>query len=144
VPAPLCRSCGTAVPFDEPIPRDAECPSCGTDVRCCLNCRHYDPALNNQCRETEADPVPEKSRRNFCEFFSINREAFGPKAGGNPKENEARDKLNQIFGGNPSTTPSQTAREKIEGLFGPSKPADDRAADARKKLDSLFDKPKPE
>lgn len=136
----LCRSCGTAVPFDEPIPRDAECPSCRQDVRCCLNCRHYDPRLNNSCRETEADPVPEKHRRNFCEFFSFNREPLGPKSAGASREADARKKLEQLFGGGGAPGPSQTARDKAEGLFGGRK--DDRADDARKKLDSLFGKPK--
>ena len=68
----LCRHCGTAVTRDAPIPRDAECTGCGRDLRACVQCRHYDPAYNNACRETEAEPVAEKERRNFCEFFEFN------------------------------------------------------------------------
>src|SRR2546425_924288 len=56
----VCRHCGAAVTFSEPLPRDAECAVCGRDLRACIHCRHYDPAMNNSCRETEAEPVIEK------------------------------------------------------------------------------------
>ena len=117
-----CRHCGTAVSYDEPIPRDAECGGCGRDLRACVQCRFYDPAYNNACRETEADPVAEKERRNFCEFFSFNRESFQPAPRG------ARE---------------AEARARLEGLFG-GKSTPDRSADARSKLESLFRKPDPE
>ena len=71
-----CHQCGAVVHVDEPLARDAECGSCGGDLRCCLNCRHYDTHFNNSCRETEADPVVDKNRRNFCDFFSFTHEPF--------------------------------------------------------------------
>ncbi len=52
-----CRHCGTPVTLSEPLPRDAECSGCGKDLRACVQCRHYDTAYNNSCRETMADPV---------------------------------------------------------------------------------------
>ena len=116
-----CRHCGTAVTRDAPIPRDAECTGCGRDLRACVQCRHYDLAYNNACRETEADPVAEKERRNFCEFFEFNPEPFRAASQG----------------------PQADARARLEGLFG-GKPAGDRAADARQRLDALFRKPDPE
>src|SRR2546422_955106 len=75
-----CQLCGAPVTIAEPIPRDAECGSCKHDLRCCRNCRHYDPAYNNSCRETMADPVEDKTRRNFCEYFYFNRAAFTAEA----------------------------------------------------------------
>ena len=116
-----CRHCGTAVSQGEPIARDAECSGCGRDLRACVQCRFYDPAYHNACRETEADPVAEKERRNFCEFFSFNSEPFSGAAP-NPREAEARARLEGLFGGKGTT---------------------DRAADARSKLESLFRKPDP-
>jgi hypothetical protein len=115
-----CHHCGTEVALSEPIPRDAECSGCGKDLRACVQCRHYDTAYNNACRETMADPVVEKERRNFCEYFSFSREAFKPAAGpGRQAE----------------------ARAKLEGLFGGAKP---RASDdAKKRLEDLFKKPGP-
>ena len=118
-----CRSCGEPIALDEPVPRDAECPSCGHDVRCCANCRHYDVRYNNSCRETMADPVEDKQRRNFCEYFQLSREPWKPAAGGG-REREARAKL--------------------ESLFGGPRPPGDRAAEARKKLERLFgERPEP-
>jgi len=94
----VCRSCGSPIARDEPIPRDLECPGCGHDVRSCFNCRHYDTRYNNSCRETEADPVEDKHRRNFCEYFQLSREPLARSPGGVSREAEARRKLEQLFG----------------------------------------------
>jgi len=120
MPPLQCQACGKAVPYDEPIPRDSECEGCHRDLRCCMNCRHLDPTRNNSCRETEAEPVEDKTRRNFCEFFSFNRRAFVAGTGKNPREAEARARLAGLFGGAPppdGRRPSD-ARRKLEGLFG--------------------------
>jgi hypothetical protein len=124
--APLqCHFCGAPVTVGEPIPRDAECDSCRRDLRCCVNCRHYDTRYNNACTEPMADPVTDKDRRNFCEYFYFNREPFAARAASPAKADAARAKLDALFGkpGDP--------------------PTEDRGADARRKLDALFgSKPK--
>ena len=113
----VCRHCGAPVTLSEPIQRDAECSGCGRDLRACVQCRHYDPAFNNSCRETEAEPVVEKERRNFCEFFSF---AVGPvNAAPASRQSEARAKLEALFGGSQAKpTPSGDARARLEALFG--------------------------
>lgn len=119
---PACRHCGAAVTLGEPIPRDAECSSCGKDLRACVQCRHYDPAYNNACRETMADPVVEKERRNFCEYFSFSNQPF-QSAAGSGRQAEARAKLEGLFGGKAKPGPSDDARRRLEDLFkkpGPS------------------------
>jgi len=93
----FCRACGTRLQIDEPVGRDRECPGCGHDVRCCVNCRHYDTAYNNNCRETMADPVEDKHHRNFCEYFELNREPFQGKARQSTREADARRKLEDLF-----------------------------------------------
>ena len=98
MPSLVCHTCGAPVTLDEPIPRDAECESCRRDLRCCLNCRHHDPRYNNQCVETMAEPVEEKHRRNFCEYFSFSREPFAGRTAGSGREAEARKKLDALFG----------------------------------------------
>lgn len=119
----VCRHCGTSVTISEPIPRDAECSGCGKDLRACVQCRFYDPAYNNSCRETEAEPVVEKDRRNFCEFFSFAR---GPlvKEQSSGREGEARARLEALFGG-PAAKPAGggDARARLEALFRGSPPA---------------------
>jgi hypothetical protein len=92
-----CQVCGTAVPFDEPIPRDAECERCRTDLRSCVQCRHYDTSRNNQCTETEADPVADKMRRNFCEFFYFSREKGSVRQADSKRMEDARAKLEALF-----------------------------------------------
>lgn len=120
-----CQFCGAAITLSPPIPRESSCEQCLHDLRCCRQCRHYDAALNNSCRETEADLVEDKERRNFCEFFDINPAPF--RAATVDKTREAQ------------------ARAKLEGLFkgGATNATQDRAADARAKLEALFKK-KPE
>ena len=94
----VCQSCGTVVPWSEPIPRDSSCEKCGTDLRCCRNCRHWDSRYSNQCTETQADPVQDKTRRNFCEFFYFSRAAFtGTPGAGKDRAAEARAKLEALF-----------------------------------------------
>ena len=53
----VCHSCGTPITYGEPVPRDAECEKCRADLRTCRNCRHWNPRLNNECNETEADSI---------------------------------------------------------------------------------------
>jgi hypothetical protein len=110
-----CRHCGTEVSLSEPIPRDAECSGCGKDLRACVQCRHYDTAYNNSCRETMADPVVEKERRNFCEFFSFSRAPF-QAVKSSDRQSEARAKLENLFGGT-KKSPSEDAKKRLEDLF---------------------------
>lgn len=111
-----CRNCGTPFSIAPPVPRDAECAGCGADLRSCVNCRHYDPRLHNSCRETEADPVEDRRRRNFCEYFDPSREPWAPGTGDAARD--ARARLDGLFGGKPGPpTPTGSARERLEGLF---------------------------
>jgi hypothetical protein len=137
-----CHLCGAQLDVHEPVARDAECPNCGGDQRCCRNCRHFDPNFHNSCRETEADMVEDKERRNFCEFFSFSREPFAPAAA-HPRAAEARAKLEGLFGGKAGPREERPdPRKKLDAMFGGGATAPkDRAADARKNLDALFGNP---
>ena len=132
-----CQQCGKAVPYDEPIPRDSECEGCRRDLRCCMNCRHYDPTRNNSCRETEAELVEDKARRNFCEFFSFNRAPLVAGQGRNPREAEARAKLERLFGGPAALGRSAPA---APGTGAAAAPDTGAPSEARRKLDDLFKK----
>jgi hypothetical protein len=116
-----CQACGKPVPYDEPIPRHSECEGCRRDLRCCLNCRHLDVSRNNSCRETEAELVEDKARRNFCEFFSFNRRSFVAGTGERAREDAARARLESLFGGakpSPGASPAGDARKRLDDLFG--------------------------
>lgn len=121
-----CWNCGATL--DQvllPVSRHEYCPDCAEAVHCCRMCRHFDPALAEQCREDRAEPPTNRESANFCDFFQ-------PLPGGQPATSD-------------STTPG--ARARLEALFGNSdsagaadaagsKPPDN---DARRRLDALFD-----
>ena len=123
----VCHACGERVVFDEPIPRDAECSRCGEDLRSCRNCRHWDARYHNQCTEPEAEPVENRMRRNFCEFFYFSRAPFAGRTAGSRAE-AARAGLDALFGGAPAPPPAppSAARERLEALFRRPAPEDDK------------------
>ena len=46
-----------------------ECPACGRDLHICLNCEFYDFHVYRQCRESVREPVLDKEKANYCDFF---------------------------------------------------------------------------
>jgi hypothetical protein len=64
-----CHRCNKGIAGELKVGRRDACPSCGADLRCCLNCLFRDPAVSKQCRETAAELVREKAKANFCDYF---------------------------------------------------------------------------
>lgn len=91
-----CQACGSAIETDGPIGRRDSCESCGADLHACIQCRFYDPAASDQCREPQAERVVDKERQNFCEYFQL---AAGPG------------------GRSPSRSPAEEAKARLEALF---------------------------
>lgn len=90
-----CHACDAPQTLREKPMRTDECSACFVDVRCCANCRHYDPSASNGCRETVADYVHKKDRTNFCEFFDLQ-----PLRAAQEEEDDAaaaRAKLEALF-----------------------------------------------
>lgn len=80
--------------------RDA-CEECKADLRCCRNCIQFDVAVAHQCRERRADPVQEKDRANYCEYFDFARRTFVKTERGIgeiSREDAARDRLRKLLG----------------------------------------------
>jgi hypothetical protein len=92
-----CQFCGSAVTLAEPIPRESSCEKCRHDYHSCRQCRHYDTSRHNSCRETQAEMVEDKERRNFCEFFDFNQAPFRGAAPNTSREAQARAKLDALF-----------------------------------------------
>jgi hypothetical protein len=93
-----CHACGQAIETVEKIRRTDECPQCGRDVRCCRNCRHFDPGLHNQCREVVAEWVSDKERANFCDYFVLaDSKGTHPRGDGKSPEDLAREKFRKLF-----------------------------------------------
>ena len=76
-----CYKCGATFEIEKVSRRD-ECPQCGTDLRVCLNCAFYAESKANACAEPQAEPVKEKERANYCDFFRFKEAAAGSRAGG--------------------------------------------------------------
>ncbi|MDH3974854.1 MAG: hypothetical protein OEV42_11295 [Deltaproteobacteria bacterium] len=90
-----CFSCGKALDVNDKPGRKEECPSCGADVRVCLNCRFYDAGAYNECRESSADRVVDKEKANFCDYF------VPGNSSGQSEDNKGKAKkdLDDLFGG---------------------------------------------
>jgi len=92
-----CWHCGRAIEVIERVGFRDTCPGCDRAQHACRNCRFFDPAYNNSCREPMASRVADKERFNFCEYFaaavaldSANSKAAGAKP-------DAKGKLEALF-----------------------------------------------
>ncbi len=78
------------------------CESCGSDAKVCLNCDFYDEGAQWQCRETISEPVREKNRANFCDFFRLAAASGAGPAGKGVAKDEtkdvAKDAFSRLFG----------------------------------------------
>jgi hypothetical protein len=89
----ICHTCKKEIAEDFFVGRQAQCPSCGADLHCCLNCSFYDLGVYNYCDEPQAERVLDKSRSNFCDFFRFKQS--GKSAGS--ADSNAKDTLEGLF-----------------------------------------------
>lgn len=92
-----CYNCGSQLQLEDRVFRSTLCPSCGADVRVCLNCRFYSPGSQWDCAESIPEPVRTKDRANFCDYFQINRKK---RVDGNSAKEELRSRFDSLFGTN--------------------------------------------
>ncbi|HRH79949.1 MAG TPA: hypothetical protein PLW81_02770 [Thiobacillaceae bacterium] len=117
-----CWRCGEAL-VDQPLPlgRLDECPACHAQLHVCRMCRHYDTGKAKQCREPVAEPVQDKIRANFCDWFQPRVNLAPVKGAGQGAT--ARAALDDLFGSGRSDGGSDeatdAARDKLEDLFKP-------------------------
>lgn len=89
--AEACWRCGKAIDARAGVGRRDACLQCGSDLRCCRNCRCYDATLHNQCSEPQAERQVDKERGNFCDWFSLG----GKRA--TDRDSDARARLDALF-----------------------------------------------
>ncbi len=97
----MCWYCGTPVAAPDPIGRSSRCPDCGKDLRCCRMCRFFAPGARLDCREPSAEPVPDKERSNFCDWFSLDAKFRGQTSGDAASRgaaSSARSSFDALFG----------------------------------------------
>ena len=93
-----CWKCGTEYKLTGSPGRSESCDYCGSDLKVCLNCVSYDPAVAYQCRDRRAEPVAEKHLANYCEYYEFIRREYVPKAQETSREEKARSALKKLLG----------------------------------------------
>ena len=88
-----CSFCEKEIEVDGTVIRSDTCPNCGRDLRCCVQCKFYDPGSYNECKEVSAERVVDKERANFCDYFIIK----GAKENLSGKEAIAKQALEDLF-----------------------------------------------
>lgn len=74
-----CWACGEHLTASH-YQRESECPSCRKQTHVCRNCRFYEPGRPNDCQEPIAEPVRDKDRANFCDYFEPSSDTHHPGA----------------------------------------------------------------
>jgi hypothetical protein len=59
-------------------------------MRICKHCRFFLPGSRGDCSETNAEPVTDKERANFCDWFSLDPK-FRKPAAGQPTAGQGKD-----------------------------------------------------
>lgn len=96
-PTRHCHQCGREYPLTGQPGRGEACEGCGADLRVCLNCISYDANVAYQCRDRRAEPVMDKDKGNFCEYFELVRRVFVARGEYKSRETSARDQLKKLL-----------------------------------------------
>jgi hypothetical protein len=94
-----CHHCGAAVSLShgEKVMRHHNCDRCDADLRCCRNCRYFDPGRSNQCSESQAEWTSNKESANFCDYFEPLMAIDRLEAGGDQAADDPRKKFDDLF-----------------------------------------------
>jgi len=96
----ICAACNVDVGEVERVGRRDACPRCGADLRSCRNCMLHDPRASHGCREPQAEPVVDKTRSNFCEYFAPRQESLSSESGSSAAATgDPRRALERLFRG---------------------------------------------
>jgi hypothetical protein len=93
----ICHFCGDQLDEKMEVYRSSVCVSCGKDLKICYNCRFYSKGAHNDCLETSAEPVRDKDRANFCDYFQFKDSASAGGTDPSRKDHAKKDFL-KLFG----------------------------------------------
>jgi ribosomal protein L40E len=92
----VCFRCGATLrSLPLPLSRQDQCPFCSVYLHVCMMCESFDPNVSNQCREDDAEPVHEKERANFCEWFRPGTDVFDAHRAA--QEDRSKEALSALF-----------------------------------------------
>ncbi|NOY08689.1 MAG: hypothetical protein GXP33_07585 [Spirochaetes bacterium] len=109
----VCHFCGSVIDDGIRVYRSSVCPSCSGDLKICCNCRFYSKGSHWDCLESITEPVPEKDRANFCEFFQY-REIKSLSGRGYPGNTDPGSRAAETQ----KTDRKQQAKNDFDKLFG--------------------------
>jgi hypothetical protein len=90
-----CAFCHGELDTGGRVGRKDTCPYCKRDLRCCRQCKFYDPKAYNSCREVSAHRIIDKERANLCDYFVLRG---SPEAVGRVnRAKEAKKALEALF-----------------------------------------------
>jgi hypothetical protein len=92
----FCYACGKKLIIKEFIDRESICRYCQSYIHCCYNCKFYNLGVPDQCSESQADFVSDKSKANFCEYFAL-KEMDSPPINHDEDVRKVKAKLNDLF-----------------------------------------------
>ena len=102
-----CWQCGSRLTgLILPLSRREECANCGAEQHVCKLCKHFNPAISDSCEEDLAEDVRDKESANFCDYFSVNPNAYQPKK--QTKQEQAEHDLACLFGDSTSEEKAPT------------------------------------
>ncbi|MCG8452421.1 MAG: hypothetical protein MI717_04470 [Spirochaetales bacterium] len=93
---PRCAKCGAS--YEPPVYKTTVCSSCGWELKTCRNCRHFQIGAAHDCREPVSEPVLDKDRANFCDWFSPAQDASAQTEGDSSSQEAARQAFADLFG----------------------------------------------
>jgi hypothetical protein len=110
-----CYRCGVELTaLTPPLSRRDTCPSCRVDLRVCLMCTSFEPSAIRQCTEDDAEDVHDKTRANFCDYFSPNPAAY--RAGRMTAQDRAEAELAALFGSSDDTQAPASPDDDTDAL----------------------------
>jgi len=92
----ICHHCKKEVDVEKKVTRAETCPHCNSDLKCCFNCKFYDAAVYNECRESQAERCVEKDKSNFCVYFNFTGSAM-PNSTSPAPDNKRENPLDALF-----------------------------------------------
>ncbi len=111
----MCKKCGKQILVTE-IFRTTTCPDCGADLHSCVNCKFYSKNSHFDCRETIEEPVVDKERANFCDFYSVNPAPFKTDDRQARAKAQAKAQAQALFGA-PVESGTLSAKDEAKNAF---------------------------
>ena len=97
-----CFHCGNNIDSKLRIYRNTLCSVCSGVLKICRNCKLYSPGSHWDCRETIQEPVKDKEKANFCDYFmfieSSENQSGKEDGSGDKKIEKARSNFDKLFG----------------------------------------------